>query len=59
LISALDGGEWLASRPGRFTPWKEPLVPIGQEEGTRLYRIKNEEPQKKLNTYSVNGIMEV
>jgi hypothetical protein len=20
LISALDGGEWLASRPGRFTP---------------------------------------
>jgi hypothetical protein len=20
LISALDGGEWIASRPGRFTP---------------------------------------
>jgi hypothetical protein len=29
LTSALDGGEWLASRPGRFTPGKEPPVPIG------------------------------
>jgi hypothetical protein len=28
LASALDGGEWLVSRPGRFTPGKEPLVPI-------------------------------
>jgi hypothetical protein len=24
--SALDGGEWSASRPGRFTPREEPLV---------------------------------
>jgi hypothetical protein len=22
LTSALDGGEWSASRPGRFTPWE-------------------------------------
>jgi hypothetical protein len=29
LTSALDGGEWSASRPGRFTIRKEPLVPIG------------------------------
>jgi hypothetical protein len=29
LTSALDGGDWSASRPGRFTPRKEPLVPIG------------------------------
>jgi hypothetical protein len=29
LISALDGGEWSASRPGRFTPGKGPPVPIG------------------------------
>jgi hypothetical protein len=28
LTSVLDG-EWLASRPGRFIPGKEPLVPIG------------------------------
>jgi hypothetical protein len=29
LTSALDGGEWSVSRPGRFTPGKELLVPIG------------------------------
>jgi hypothetical protein len=29
LTSALDGGEWLSSRSGRFTPGKEPLVSIG------------------------------
>jgi hypothetical protein len=28
LTSALVGGEWSASRPGRFTPRKEPQVPI-------------------------------
>jgi hypothetical protein len=28
FTSALDGGEWLASRPGRFIPGEEPLVPI-------------------------------
>jgi len=27
LTSALDGGEWSASSPGRFTPRKESLVP--------------------------------
>jgi hypothetical protein len=29
LTSALDGGEWSALRPGRFTPGKDPLVPTG------------------------------
>jgi hypothetical protein len=29
LTSALVGGEWSASRPGRVTPVKEPLVPVG------------------------------
>jgi hypothetical protein len=28
LTSALVGGEWSASRLGRFTPGKEPPVPI-------------------------------
>jgi hypothetical protein len=28
LTSELDGGEWSASRPGRFTPGKEPPVLI-------------------------------
>jgi hypothetical protein len=32
--SALDGGEWSASRPGRaLPPGKEPPVPIVQEAG--------------------------
>jgi hypothetical protein len=29
LISALDGGEWSASRLGALPQGKEPLVPIG------------------------------
>jgi hypothetical protein len=29
LTSLVDGGEWSASRPGRFIPEKEPLVPVG------------------------------
>jgi hypothetical protein len=33
LTSALVGGEWSASRPGRFTPGKEPSVPIVKEVG--------------------------
>ena len=32
MTTALEGGEGSASRPGRFTPWKEP-VPIVQEAG--------------------------
>jgi hypothetical protein len=32
--SALDGGEWSASCPGRaLPPGKGPLVPFGQEAG--------------------------
>jgi hypothetical protein len=34
LTSALEGGEWSASRPGRaLPPRKEPPVPIVQEAG--------------------------
>jgi hypothetical protein len=34
LTSALEGGEWSASRPGRaLPPGKEPPVPIVQEAG--------------------------
>jgi hypothetical protein len=34
LTSALEGGEWSASRPGRaLLPGKEPSVPIVQEAG--------------------------
>jgi hypothetical protein len=31
--SELDGGEWLASRPGRFIPGEIASVPIGWEAG--------------------------
>jgi hypothetical protein len=31
LTSALVGGEWPASRPGRFTPGKEPSALVGGE----------------------------
>jgi hypothetical protein len=30
LTSALDGGEWLTSRSGRFTPGKEPRYPVNR-----------------------------
>jgi len=40
LTSGLDGGEWSASHPGRFTPEKEPLVPISN------YPKDNDEIQK-------------
>jgi hypothetical protein len=33
LTSALAGGEWSASCPGRFTPGKDSPVPSGQEAG--------------------------
>ena len=32
MTAALEGGEWSAARPGRFTPGKDP-VPIVQEAG--------------------------
>jgi hypothetical protein len=36
LTSALDGGEWSASRPGRFTPGKSPRYPLDKKlDGTR------------------------
>jgi hypothetical protein len=33
LTRALDGGEWSASGPGRFTTMEWAVVPIGQEAG--------------------------
>jgi hypothetical protein len=33
MISAPDGDEWSASRPGRFTPGKETSVLSGYEGG--------------------------
>jgi hypothetical protein len=33
LTSALNGGEWSASHPGRFTPGKEPWHPLDRRLG--------------------------
>jgi len=33
LTSALDGGEWSASRPGLFTPGKEPWYSLVRRLG--------------------------
>jgi hypothetical protein len=63
LTSALAGGEWSASRPGRFTPGKEPPVLIRKEvgwtpepvwttwrrENTWPYRDSNSEPLGRLD----------
>jgi hypothetical protein len=47
LTSALEGGEWSASRPGRsLPPGKEPPVPIVQEAGWApepVWRQRSEE----------------
>jgi hypothetical protein len=37
LTSALAGSEWSASRPGRFTRGKEPLVLNGDETHVYMY----------------------
>jgi hypothetical protein len=45
LTSALDGGEWSASRPSRFSPRKESLVPIGPQSWSgRSGEEKNSHP---------------
>jgi hypothetical protein len=33
LTSALDGDEWLASRPGRYIPVKNPRYPLDKRLG--------------------------
>ena len=36
LILELDGGEWLASRPRRITPGKEPRYPLNRRAGLHI-----------------------
>jgi hypothetical protein len=38
LTSPLDGGEWSALRPGRFTPAKEPRYPLDKRPSGRRSR---------------------
>jgi hypothetical protein len=47
--SALDGDEWLASRPGlALPPGKGPPVPIGQEAGWAPEPVWTQRLQEKL-----------
>jgi hypothetical protein len=54
LTSALDGGEWSASRPGRFTQGKRPWYPLDRRLGGPQSRPesggkeKNSQPQPEL-----------
>jgi hypothetical protein len=48
LTSALDGGEWSASCPGRaLPPGKGPPVPIGQEAGWAPEPVWTQRLEKK------------
>jgi hypothetical protein len=48
LTSALDGGEWSASRPGHILlPGKEPSVSIGQEVGWDLEPVWTQRLEEK------------
>jgi hypothetical protein len=48
LTSALDGGEWSASRLSRFPPGKELPVPIGQEAGWAPEPVWTKRKKKKI-----------
>jgi hypothetical protein len=48
LTLALDGGEWLESRPGRtLPPGKGPPVPIVQEAGWAPERVWTQRLEEK------------
>jgi hypothetical protein len=48
LISALEGGEWSASRPGRaLPPGKEPSVPTVQEAGWAPELVRTQRLEEK------------
>jgi hypothetical protein len=48
LTSALDGGEWSASRPGRaIPPGKGPPIPIVQEAGWALEPVWTQRQEEK------------
>jgi hypothetical protein len=60
LTSALAGGEWSASRPGRFTPGgKSPRYPLDRRLGgpqSRSRRGENSSPYR--DTYSDSSVVQ-
>jgi hypothetical protein len=53
LISSLDGGEWSALRPGRFTPGERILVAITQEA---VIQSRSERCGEEKNSFILPGI---
>jgi hypothetical protein len=49
LTSALAGGEWSASRPGRFTPGESPRYPLNRRLG---------EPQNRSGRFGEEKILD-
>jgi len=57
LTSALDGGKWLDSRSGRFTPWKRPRFPLlDRRFGGPQSRSGRDDKQKKIPLLAGNRI---
>jgi hypothetical protein len=56
LTSAVEGSGWSAPRPGRFTPWKDP-VPTVQEAGPqgRCGRVRKISPQPEFDPWTVQS----
>jgi hypothetical protein len=52
-VSVLDRDEWSASRPGRFTPWKEYLVPTRREAVTLRPQSRSAFSEEMFNTATV------
>jgi hypothetical protein len=48
LTSTVDGGEWLASRPSRFTPGERSPAPILTRLGWPQRRFGHYEQEKRL-----------
>jgi hypothetical protein len=46
--SALDGGEWLTSLPGRLTTGKEPRYPLNMRLGGSQSRFERRGEEKNL-----------
>ena len=55
LTSALDGGEQSVSRPGRFSPEKEPPVPVEYETGWAYSGTSKFNPYPANVKYIVNS----
>ena len=57
--SSLDGGKWSASRPGRFTPGKEPLYPFNMRLGGLQIRSGLLETREKISASPYRSLVTI